>query len=314
MKMSNQKSLTMFLYILSVCFLLILLCCTHKNANIVTTNELVSTTVQTSPVIKKDTTVYFQDFDRASIVKKLQEKQKENQPLVVHTFVPLCDNTYQGIVPVNAKLGDGQNLQTNLYWGAAYGIKSFFKTQKNWELVSSKLAISEDVLERVVFKHKTLQPTVYLVADAYAGDKMKTCLSDYFQALAGKHQQTITITPTESINIYGKADLLAFNGHNGLMDVTTAYPKNQDGVKKDAVIMSCASFTYFEKYLQAGKGYPLLTTTNLLAPEAYVLAAIIESWAKQQSPADIRLAAAKAYNQYQKCGLNGAKRLFKTGW
>ena len=33
-----------------------------------------------------------------------------------------------------------------------------------------------------------------------------------------------------------------------------------------------------------------------------------------QDEEKIHHAAGSAYNQYQKCGLKGAKRLFKTGW
>jgi hypothetical protein len=50
-----------------------------------------------------------------------------NESTVIHVFVALCDNKYQGIVPVPAKIGNGQDPLNNLYWGAAYGIKSFFK-------------------------------------------------------------------------------------------------------------------------------------------------------------------------------------------
>ena len=38
----------------------------------------------------------------------------------IHVFVALCDNKYQGIVPVPESIGNGQNARTNLYWGAAY--------------------------------------------------------------------------------------------------------------------------------------------------------------------------------------------------
>ena len=57
---------------------------------------------------------------------------------MVHVFVPLCDNEHQGIIPVNASLGNGMNLQTNLYWGARYGVKSHFKSLPAWKLLVSK--------------------------------------------------------------------------------------------------------------------------------------------------------------------------------
>lgn len=42
---------------------------------------------------------------------------------IVHVFVALADNKNQGIVPVAAKLGNGEDAEYNLYWGAAYGVK-----------------------------------------------------------------------------------------------------------------------------------------------------------------------------------------------
>ena len=54
-------------------------------------------------------------------------------PRTVHVFVALADNQNQGIVPVPAALGNGRDPQRNLYWGAAYGLKTFFKASKQQE-------------------------------------------------------------------------------------------------------------------------------------------------------------------------------------
>ena len=45
----------------------------------------------------------------------------------IHIFVALCDNKYQGIVPVPKAIGNGQDHNNNLYWGALYGIRTYFK-------------------------------------------------------------------------------------------------------------------------------------------------------------------------------------------
>jgi hypothetical protein len=56
------------------------------------------------------------------------EAQKANSgSKTIHVIVAWCDNEYQGIVPVPKHLGDGDNPATNLYWGATYGVKNFFK-------------------------------------------------------------------------------------------------------------------------------------------------------------------------------------------
>ena len=51
-----------------------------------------------------------------------------------------------------------------------------------------------------------------------------------------------------------------------------------------------------------------------MAPEAYNLEALLNGWASLKSGKEIREMVAQAYHKYQKCGVNGARRLFKTGW
>jgi len=48
-----------------------------------------------------------------------------NRPLVSHVIVALCDNVHQGIVKVPEHLGNGDDLDGNLYWGAMYGVRTF---------------------------------------------------------------------------------------------------------------------------------------------------------------------------------------------
>ena len=264
--------------------------------------------VPSSPQLK------FHPFDRTAIVEKLRQKINDHTPLIVHAFVPLCDNEHQGIVPVNEQLGDGFNLQTNLYWGAKYGVKNHFKNLQSWQLVYSEKDPTDKVLERVVFaKEYTKNKKVYLIADAYQGDSMEECLAGFFMALSGEKAGNITIEK-EIIEGYNKADLLVFNGHNGLMDVAIPTFYNRDSIYKDAIIIACESNSYFSERLNYVKAFPVLTTTNLLAPEAYVLAAAVDHWANLNTGKSFEKEAGAAYNQFQNCGLKGATRLFKNGW
>ena len=59
---------------------------------------------------------------------------------------------------------------------------------------------------------------------------------------------------------------------------------------------------------------PLLWTTNLMAPETYVLSAAVDGWLAGDDGEGVRLRAAKAYHSYQKCGLKAAHKLFASGW
>ena len=80
--------------------------------------------------------------------------QKTDGPRVVHVVVALCDNVHQGVVPVPWAIGNGQDPGKNLYWGAAYGVKTFLSRQPEWMLHARISDPAPHVLERLVFQLK----------------------------------------------------------------------------------------------------------------------------------------------------------------
>src|ERR1700719_1181955 len=98
-------------------------------------------------------------------------------PRVVHVFVALADNQNQGIIPVPPALGNGSDPVRNLYWGAAYGVKTYFKASGDWQLLWSGRARKDAILDRCVFKNRSQD--VYLVADAYEGSQIKMAVTDF---------------------------------------------------------------------------------------------------------------------------------------
>jgi hypothetical protein len=232
---------------------------------------------------------------------------------VVHVFVALADNEHQGIVPVSASLGNGDNPKTNLYWGAAFGVKTFFTKSKDWELLTSVNSASPMILERCVFKHRRLN--MFLIADAYRGREIAQATLDFLSAAAGTPGETIAVNRNVTIHGGGSAELLAYVGHDGLMDFQLpSAPVAHDKRERQAIILACASKQYFSKMLERTGAKPLLWTTNLMAPEAYILSAALDGWSKHESDEQIRQRAAAAYNLYQHCGLKAARGLLATGW
>ncbi|MEO0129992.1 MAG: hypothetical protein ABIL02_07120, partial [candidate division WOR-3 bacterium] len=126
--------------------------------------------------------------------------------------------------------------------------------------------------------------------------------------------------PVNEVNLDFKngvvPQLVCYVGHNGLLDFTLdSLPKPSGNNKpKDVIILACLSKNSFYNILDSLGGYPLLWTTNLLAPEAYTLKSAIDGWVELESGEEIKSRAAKEYNRYQKCGLNAARKLFATGW
>lgn len=236
----------------------------------------------------------------------------KNTSPVIHVFVALCDNQYQGIVPVPAAIGNGQNPQQNLYWGASLGVKSFLKKQPHWKLVRTEKPDTGSILERIVLKHQT--ENLWLVADAYNGKEIKECTVNFLKACSGNRADSVTV---DGKNIYCGASsrLIAYIGHNGLMDfsITEQFTAN-DKEERSAVILACISKRYFSPHLQSAGAKPLLWTTGLMCPEAYTLDAAITSWIKKETADATSTRAAQAYHKYQRCGVNAAKRLLVAGW
>ncbi len=229
----------------------------------------------------------------------------------IHIFVALCDNKYQGIVPVPGKIGNGQDPNNNLYWGCGYGIRTYFSRSKEWTLIKTQ-ALNAVILERIVLKHKT--KNYYLIADAYDGKQIKRCTVDFLKSSCGEIKDTIMIQ-NETIGIRGNAQLIAYIGHNGLMDFQLKPTlKNIDNKKRDIIILACYSKAYFSPHLENANVNPLVWSTGLMAPEAYTIHDAISAYVKGESNETIRTAAAKAYSKYQKCSENAARNLLVTGW
>ncbi|QYJ69545.1 hypothetical protein K1I41_11340 [Flavobacterium litorale] len=228
----------------------------------------------------------------------------------IHVFVALCDNKYQGIVPVPASIGNGQDCKNNLYWGCGYGIRTYFKKSPDWKLIKI-LPKDGNILERLIFKHTSKQ-NQYLVADAYDGQYIKQCTKDFLRCSAGQQKSTLKVNNV-TIGIGGNAQLLAYIGHNGLMDFSIGESyKNTDGKKRDVIILACYSKMYFEPHLKAANVNPLVWTSHLMCPEAYTIHDAITGYLKNESNEAIRLRAAKAYAKYQKCSEKAARNLLIT--
>ena len=231
---------------------------------------------------------------------------------VVHVLVALCDNEHQGIVKVPPGIGNGQKPGTNLYWGAGYGVRTHFDRAAEWVRVQVPSPGVPHILERVAWKHR--DSAVYLVADAYDGRNIREATEDLLRYASGTGSTALKVAD-RTINIGGGADLIAYVGHDGLMDfaLDQGFPA-KDQRLRETIILACISKRYYAPHLRTTGAQPLLWTTGLMAPEAYTLKAALEGWVRGEGREAIRERAAAAYDKYQKCGINGARMLLVTGW
>ena len=212
----------------------------------------------------------------------------------IELFVALCDNKTQGIAPVGAKIGNGDDTANNLYWGCSDGTRSYFSRSKKWTRESISQPKVSHILETLTFKHKATNTV--LTAHAYRGSEMKICLQDYFQAL----------------KTGGPDKLIAFIGHNGLMDTQPEIPEvdEKDLSQTPTIILCCISDRFFKPHLSKYKAQPLLLTNQLMYPGAFILHDAIEVWLKNGEPRQYLEAAGKAYASNQKLSSKSAQKIF----
>jgi hypothetical protein len=229
---------------------------------------------------------------------------------VVHVLVALCDNEFQGIVKVPKHLGNGDDVNSNLYWGCSGGVRAAFSRNPEWKLVKTSKNPRPGVLERAVYQHKS--GNVFLVADAYRGRKIKQALEDFFSLLAGRsienEAESIPQLKKE-IRAGSNASLVVYLGHNGLMDIRfESLPIGRSG--KEAIVLCCASEQYFKAILNHYGVKPILLTTQLMYPGAMVIETAVEGWIKGETLQQIRVRAAEAYAKNQKISSKSAIKVF----
>ncbi|WP_035615127.1 hypothetical protein [Haloferula sp. BvORR071] len=211
----------------------------------------------------------------------------------IAVFVGLCDNATQGIVKVGAKIGDGNKPDDNLYWGCTDGLRSYFKASKNWKLEKHEKSTGDErILERMTFHHATKDAV--LVAEAWRGSNLKECYIAFEQSL-----------------VSGKQDLVAFVGHNVLMDTAIEEPAAKAPAgKTSAIVLCCKSESYFNTRLQNAAARPLLLTTQYMYPGSFILHDALEPWLAGKDRGALRSAAGAAYARNQKIKVAAATGVF----
>jgi len=249
-----------------------------------------------------------------SAARRVLDDFNAGKPLVAHVIVALADNEHQGIVPIPSSLGDGDRPQSNLYWGAMYGVKGFLKRSADWRAVALPAASDPRILERVLYRRDVVRDgkssALYLLAEAWRGREIAASTGRFLEMTRGQHVESVRVDGRD-VAAGGAAHLVAYVGHNGLMDfaVPELRPGGEATSPRVAVVLACESDFYFSKLVRPFAA-PLVTTASLMAPEAYALDAVVVSWFSGASPRDVVEAAAGAYGHYQKIPLRSARRIF----
>ena len=242
------------------------------------------------------------------------DRVKASGRLVVHVLVPLCDNDQ--VDCGSARAGDPDDLQHNLYWGAIFGHKRHFSRKTSpFEKVGVEKG-SGALLERAVFRKqvkgkpwgRTDDVTLWVVLDGTRGDAIDGVIDRLYQE--AEHGAVVKVRVGEE-QVALPVDVVGYAGHNRMMDGKKPPARTQaDGAPIPSFVMACHSTSYFEKPL-AERGSSLLVGTRaLMAPEGYVVEAIVLGLAEDASPRELRRRAVAAYAKYQSIEEKTAGRIF----
>ncbi len=249
----------------------------------------------------------------AGLTERVVEDVKAGKPLVVEVHVPLCDNS---IIPCgNPKLGDGENPETNLYWATTPGFgRWFIRRGSGWKRV--KLEGTEtgdkDVLAVHVYRRTVSAPAAWrklgapkqfeldLVVRAWRGTAIDRALAAYAQDISGGGTRTVKLDGGGTLDGGSAAQLVAWVGHNRLMDVSTFDWPKPAATKQGTIAIACHTAAYMEESVSAPARVPLLMTRDFLFSNAAPLEAAVLAFASGGSYAAIRSDATVAYAGVQK--------------
>ncbi|MFC1586683.1 hypothetical protein ACFL54_00095 [Planctomycetota bacterium] len=264
------------------------------------------------------------------LYKRIASDLQKGQALVVTVHVALCDNQYQGIVPVPASLGNGDDPGNNLYWGAMYGLYGEFNRAKDWKRVFYRKSHNCDILETVIYRKKfeanpfwrNLQVSdsfdLYLIGKAWRGRYIAKAGEAFTRNTFTDIPEKIQLENGITLNAGGQSHVVGFIGHNYLGEIARdKYPfntiKRNQSLEKGAFILACVSYPSFGQHIINQYTHNLAMTKSFMAPESYTVRYLLDSLAAGNEHTDFHNACAKAYGKYQRISVGSAKTVFHSG-
>lgn len=243
------------------------------------------------------------------------------RPIVANIIAPLCETSI--LACGNAKLGDGDSLKTNLYWATTAGFGEWFGRRRGgWRKLltltgddtGDKDRLATLVYQRTINTPKAWQqrgaPKTYdlfVVVNGWRGKAIDRALAAYAREVSGLDSRDLELPDHRRLTTGGSAHIVAYSGHNRLMDVDGfTWPAPSKHVI-GAIAVACLTADYMEAPVPAPTRVPLLLTRDFLFANAAPVEATILAVATGQGFAAIRRDAAAAYALVQE---TSAKRVF----
>jgi hypothetical protein len=233
------------------------------------------------------------------------EDVRAGRPLVTYVVVPLCSNTQ--INCGSAIAGRPGDLAHNIYWGAIFGARRFLDRKASpWSRVDVATA-NGPMLEQVSFRrsvdgvrwglpNSTVEQIVVL--QAVHGDSINQGVEQFWRVAT---EGGVVKFQDGGRAREARIHVVGYAGHNRLMDGVRLPPAPDPARRAPiaAFVLACHSEPYFGRALRAAGVQVLLTTRALMAPEGYLIDAVVRTVGDNRGVRTVRSAAIEASVRWQ---------------
>jgi hypothetical protein len=234
------------------------------------------------------------------------------RPLVVETHVALCDNRQ---IPCGSRaLGDGDALDTNLYWATTGGLRGWIERRGSGWTRAATLPGDGDILETRIYRRRVDRTEIVWIAHAWRGAAIARALQQFVDDVAGQKSRDYAVGG-QRIHGGGAAHLVAYVGHNGWMDLPrVAFPPvAADELPKGVLAVACYTESWLRPFLphdRESPRVPLVLTADLLFAGSATVEGAVLAFARGGDLTAIRSGAITGYSESEGKPAKGVRSLF----
>jgi len=250
-----------------------------------------------------------------ALYQRIAADTAAGRPIVVSTYVALCDTDSQGVVAGDHPGHCRGNAERDLYWSVPSGARGFLDGN-GFKRLAYESRVSKTVAARGVWKKRvTLGSTLralgapehadlLVVAIAYEGPAIGAAVRDFLSAVTSDEPDVIVVGGVP-VRYGGGSHLVGFLGHDYFMDVDDPQPlydlarARTPALHRGVVALSCLSDHYFRPALAQDTSHILVLNRTFTYPSFFTVAGVLDGVVNGSSHADILDRAARRFASAQ---------------